>query len=62
MGVKSVTVLVGEEKNGVHSVITSLNGPLDGCSLADEEVPVLIVGGGPSGLLQAHMLSCLGGM
>lgn len=41
--------------NGIHGS----NGRAD--ELSDVTVPVLIVGGGPTGLLQAHMLSQLGG-
>lgn len=61
MTVKSVKIIEDVEKNGVQSIDVPLSGPLDDYSLVTEEVPVLIAGGGPSGLLQAYMLSRLGG-
>jgi NADPH-dependent 2,4-dienoyl-CoA reductase/sulfur reductase-like enzyme len=57
----------------VHSAnsINGINGLNGDHGLADHvyppkgtnpvEAPVLIVGGGPTGLLLAHLLSCLGG-
>lgn len=38
------------------------NGPIPDDAKEVREVPVLIVGGGPSGLLLAYLLSKLGGM
>lgn len=48
-----------------HTDYSALNGIHDSDrrddGLSDNTVPVLIVGGGPTGLLQAYMLSQLGG-
>lgn len=62
MGVNSVTrtILQDTEKNVVHNVSILPKSPLDPGSLWDEEFPVLIAGAGPSGLLEAYLLSCLG--
>lgn len=35
--------------------------PSNASNIEDIDIPVLIVGGGPTGLTQAHMLSRLGG-
>jgi ribulose 1,5-bisphosphate synthetase/thiazole synthase len=39
-----------------------LDTPLTDATSAEADVPVLIVGGGPTGLLSAYMLSKLGGV
>ena len=41
------------KSGGVHSQETEMKPSVD--------VPVVIIGGGPTGLLQAHLLSKLGG-
>ncbi|TVY87798.1 2,4-dichlorophenol 6-monooxygenase, partial [Lachnellula willkommii] len=61
MRVNSVTrTILQDTEKSVHNVSILPNGSLDQGSLWDEEVPVLIAGAGPSGLLEAYLLSCLG--
>ena len=62
MVIKSVTFLQDEGKTSAHNVTVSLNNSFNIDSFGGEEAPVLIAGGGPSGLLQAYMLSRLRGM
>lgn len=64
VGVDSRTIgVLNTATNGIHEALSDseVNGVHDTAHI-DVDVPVLIIGGGPSGLLQAYLLSRLGGM
>jgi hypothetical protein len=56
-----ISTFPSAETNGVHHGKSEYVNGISTTEARPVDVPVLIVGGGPTGLLQAHLLSRLGG-